>query len=94
VRGDDGVGVFTDAGLEVGAGIRQPLTTWLESHPGHRMVEPAYMQIRQAVALSRHHDAASVDFVRRTVRELIATGFVAEALIQSGQDAQLVAKRG
>ena len=44
------------------------------------------MQIRQAVATTRDHDAAGIDFLRRTVRELIETGFVRAALARSGQD--------
>jgi polar amino acid transport system substrate-binding protein len=91
VRGDEGVEAFTDGGLEVGAGIRQPVTTWVASHPGYRVVEPAFMQIPQAVAASRNHDAASVDFLRRTVQELTDTGFVRAALVRSGQDPNLVA---
>jgi polar amino acid transport system substrate-binding protein len=91
VRGDEGVDTFTHAGLEAGAGIRQPVTTWLETHSGYRMVEPAFMEIRQAVATARHRDAATVDFLRRTVRELTDTGFVRAALIRSGQDPALAA---
>lgn len=91
VRGDEGVDAFKDGGLEVGAGIRQPVTSWLASHPGHRIVEPAFMQIRQAVAVSRDHDAASIDFLRRTVRELTDDGFVRAALLRAGQDPDLVA---
>jgi polar amino acid transport system substrate-binding protein len=93
VRGDEGVEAFTEGGLEVGAGIRQPVSTWLASHPGHRVVEPAFMQIRQAVAVTRDHDAASVDFLRRTVAELTDSGFVSEALTRAGQDPALVARR-
>ena len=86
VRGDEGVEVFAAEGLEVGAGIRQPVTAWVTSHPGHRVLEPAFMQIRQAVATTRDRDAAGIDFLRRTVRELIETGFVRAALARSGQD--------
>jgi len=91
VRGDEGVDVFVDGGLEVGAGIRQPLTGWLESHPGRRLVEPAFMQIQQAVATSRNHDAASVDFLRLTVQDVIDSGYVRDSLVRSGQDPDLVA---
>jgi polar amino acid transport system substrate-binding protein len=84
VRGDEGVEVFADAGLEVGAGIRQPATAWVGAHPGHRIVEPAFMQIRQAVATRRNHDAATLDFLRALVEELKASGFVAGSLARAG----------
>ncbi|HEY2877194.1 transporter substrate-binding domain-containing protein [Nocardioides sp.] len=94
VRRDEGVEVFADEGLQVGAGIRLPVTSWVTSHPGHRVLEPAFMQIRQAVATTRDRDAAGIDFLRRTVRELIETGFVRTALAGSGQDPDLVAAPG
>jgi polar amino acid transport system substrate-binding protein len=91
LRGGEGLDVFLDRGLEVGAGIRQPVTAWLQRHPGHRIVEPAFMQIRQAVATTRSRNAATVDFLHRTVEDLKASGFVARALQASGQDPSLVA---
>lgn len=91
VRGDEGVTVYAEQGLEVGAGIRQPATAWALAHPGQRVLEPAFMQIRQAVATSRSRDAATVDFLRRTIEELKAGGFVARSLERSGQDPTLVA---
>jgi len=85
VRGEDGVVVLADERLEVAAGIRQPATVWAESHPGHRVLEPAFMQIRQAVATRRNHDAATLDFLRDLVEELKASGFVAESLARAGR---------
>jgi polar amino acid transport system substrate-binding protein len=85
VRGDEGVEVFADQALEVGAGIRQPTAAWVESHAGHRIVEPAFMQIRQAVATRRHHDLATFEFLHGLVEELKASGFVAESLARAGR---------
>ena len=51
VRGAEGVDVYLDGGLEVGAGIRQPVEAFVERVPGQRVVEPAFMQIRQAVGV-------------------------------------------
>src|SRR6478752_5111272 len=53
VRGDEGVDVFVAEGLEVGAGIREPVTAFAESHGGLRVVDGAFMQIRQAVGTTR-----------------------------------------
>jgi polar amino acid transport system substrate-binding protein len=84
VRGDDGVEVYGAERLEVGAGIRQPATAWVQSHPGHRVLEPAFMQIRQAVATARDRRAASIEFLRVVVEELTTGGFVAESLARAG----------
>ena len=91
VRADEGVDAFVERGLEVGAGIRQPVTSWVAAHAGYRLVEPAFMQIRQALATRRHHDAATVDFLTETVEELLAGGFVRRSLLDAGQDPGLVA---
>jgi polar amino acid transport system substrate-binding protein len=85
VRGDEGVDVLADQGLEVGAGIRQPTAAWAGAHPGHRLVEPAFMQIRQAVATARAHDPASVVFLCEVVEDLKASGFVTESLARAGR---------
>jgi polar amino acid transport system substrate-binding protein len=84
VRGDEGVEVYAEQGLEAGAGIRQPTVAWTETHPGHRILEPAFMTIRQAVATHRDRDAASVDFLRQLVEELKASGFIADSLARAG----------
>ncbi len=91
VRGVEGVQVFTEQGLEVGAGIRQPVTDFVATRTGVRLIEPAFMQIRQAVGLPRSRSDASVRFVSEVVRELVDNGFVADALERSGQSRSLVA---
>jgi len=87
VRGADGTVAFEDGGLEVAAGIRQPLTRYVAEHPGLRVVEPRFTEIRQAVATGRDRDPVAVAWLRDAVAELTADGFVAEALARSGQDA-------
>ena len=84
VRGDEGVEVYAAEHLEVSAGIRQPATAWVQSHPGHRVLEPAFMRIRQAVATTRDRQAVSIDFLRGVVDELKTSGFVAESLARAG----------
>lgn len=91
VRGDEGVDVFLAQRLEVGAGIRQPVTAFVAQQPGLRLVEPAFMQIKQAVGLPRHRPDEAVAFVRELVQELVSSGFVADALERSGQPRALVA---
>ncbi|GAA2747504.1 transporter substrate-binding domain-containing protein [Terrabacter aerolatus] len=85
VRGDEGVDVFAAEGLEVGAGIREPVTAFARSRAGLRVIDEPFMQIRQAVGTTRTRSPETVDFLRELVEELKATGFVADALGRSGQ---------
>ena len=87
VRGADGTVAFEEHGLEVAAGIRQPLARYVAAHPGLRVVEPRFTEIRQAVATGRDRDPAAVAWLRDVVAGLTADGFVAASLERSGQDA-------
>lgn len=86
VRGADGATVFADRGLEVAAGIRQPITEYAAAH-ALRVLEPAFMQIRQALAAPRELPAAAAAYLTAFVEDAKASGFVAEALARSGQTA-------
>lgn len=89
VRGADGIDAFRELGLEVAAGIRQPLGRHVAADPGLRLVEPRFMQIRQAVAVARGHRPATVSFVYELVEDLKSSGRIAESLVTSGQDASV-----
>jgi polar amino acid transport system substrate-binding protein len=89
VRGANGFDVFREQGLEAVAGIRQPLSRRVASRPelGLRLVEPRFMEIRQAVATTKNRTDAAITFLREFVETVKANGFVADALARSGQDA-------
>jgi polar amino acid transport system substrate-binding protein len=87
VRGSDGIDVFREQGLEVAAGIRQPLSRRVASEPGLRLLEPNFMQIHQAIATTKNLTGPAIAFLREFVERAKANGFVAEALARSGQDA-------
>ncbi|MFG3042427.1 transporter substrate-binding domain-containing protein [Streptomyces sp. NPDC048330] len=91
VRGEEGVDTFRDEGLEAGAGIRQPMTAYAAAHPEVRLLDERFMEIRQAVGTTVGRAPRTVAFLRDTVEELKANGFVADALRRSGQDAALAA---
>ncbi|MEU0402808.1 transporter substrate-binding domain-containing protein [Streptomyces sp. NPDC006197] len=91
VRGEEGVDVFRSEGLEAGAGIRQPMTAYAAAHPEVRLIEGRFMEIRQAVGTTVGRRPETVAFLRDTVEELKANGFVAESLRRSGQEAGLLA---
>ncbi|WP_139980462.1 transporter substrate-binding domain-containing protein [Nocardioides litoris] len=93
VRGAEGLQVYLDEGLEVGAAIRQPATAFVEDGGAgggaHRVLEPAFMQIRQALAVPLDRDDEAVALVDGLVGELLASGFVRAELARSGQDPDL-----
>jgi polar amino acid transport system substrate-binding protein len=80
VRGDEGVDVFRAEGLEVAAGIREPMTAFVAANPDVRLVEERFMAIRQAVGTTKSRRPETVQFLRDLVEELTASGFVAESL--------------
>ncbi|WP_327711357.1 transporter substrate-binding domain-containing protein [Streptomyces sp. NBC_00464] len=92
VRGAEGVDVFREQGLEVAAGIRQPLTEYVAGHPGEvRLIEDRFMEIRQAVGTTRSRTPETARFLWELIEELKADGFVADALRRSGRPGTPVA---
>ncbi|MFJ7158332.1 transporter substrate-binding domain-containing protein [Streptomyces sp. NPDC101118] len=91
VRGAEGVDVFREQGLEAGAGIRQPMTAYAAAHPEVRLLDEAFMQIRQAVGTTVDRRPETVAWLRAFLEELKASGFVADALRRSGQSETLAA---
>lgn len=94
VRGTDGTTVFAEQGLEVAAGIREPVTAYVAAHPDLRVVDEPFMQIRQAVATKRTAGPATTTWLNDLLDELLGSGFVGDALRRSGQSAALAAGRG
>ncbi|MBT2441742.1 transporter substrate-binding domain-containing protein [Streptomyces sp. ISL-36] len=91
VRGEEGVDTFLAQELEVAAGIRQPMTEFVAAHPELRLIEERFMRIRQAVGTTLARRPETVAFLRDTVEELKAGGFVAEALRRAHQSPTLAA---
>ena len=91
VRGSEGTAVFAEQGLDVAAGIRQPVTDFAATQPGLRVLEPRFMEILQAVGTTRARSEETVTFLRAFVEELKADGFVAASLQRSGRTDAAVA---
>jgi polar amino acid transport system substrate-binding protein len=91
VRGAEGVDELFAQGLEVVAGIRQPMTEFVAAHPDEvRLLEGRFMQIQQAVGTTKTRRPETVQFLSDLVEELKVTGFVAEALRRANQSDALV----
>ncbi|QBR93796.1 transporter substrate-binding domain-containing protein [Nocardioides euryhalodurans] len=85
VRGSEGTSVFSEQQLEVAAGIRQPVVDFAASHRGTRLLEPHFMEIKQAVGTTRSRSDQTIGFLHAFVEELKANGFIARALDRSGR---------
>ncbi len=75
---------FVEQGLDAVAGVRQPLETYAAAHPGYRVLEDSFTEIRQAMAVPKGKDAAAA-FVQAFLDEQLRNGFVARELAASGQ---------
>ena len=91
VRGENGIAVFRDQGLDVAANVRQPMTAYVAEHPDLRLLEPRFMEIRQALGTTKSRSPETVAFLSAVIEELKANGFVADALRRAGQAEDLVA---
>jgi polar amino acid transport system substrate-binding protein len=87
VRGADGTEELLARNLEAAAGIREPMTEFVATHAGFRLIEDRFMEIRQAVGTMKTKRPETTRFLRELVEELKATGFVADSLRRSGQSA-------
>ncbi len=91
VRGPDGISLFREQDLDAGAGIRQVISDFVAGNPGFRMIDEPFMQIRQALGISRICAPSTVQFLTAVIEDLKASGFIRDALRRSGQDSALVA---
>ena len=87
VRGGEGTEVFLNENLEAAAGVREPVTEFVGSHPAVRLIEGRFMEIRQAVGTTKAKRPETIRFLHGLVEDLKATGFIADSLRRSGQTA-------
>lgn len=82
--GDEALNAFVRDKLEAAAGVRQPVAAFVRAHQNLRLVEPPFMQIRQAMGTLKPR-AEGAAYLRGFIEEMKASGFVADALRRSGQ---------
>lgn len=86
IRGESGLELFEQQKLEAAAGIKQPLTAYAKAHPGVRLIDGRFMEIRQAMGVPKGRVMAA-GYLRGFIEEMKASGFIADALRRSDQDA-------
>ncbi|HMS78804.1 MAG TPA: ABC transporter substrate-binding protein, partial [Burkholderiaceae bacterium] len=80
--------------LDVAAGVRQQLEADLARVPGLRLLEPAFMTIRQAMGTPKAHGEAAARALRAFVEDAKRGGLVAAALRRHGIEGAAVAPPG
>ncbi|RYC11028.1 transporter substrate-binding domain-containing protein [Nocardioides zhouii] len=93
VRAREATDVYEEQGLDVAAGVRQPMEAYVAA-TGRRILEPAFMEIQQSVGLPRALDPDAVAAVVAQVEELKASGFVRDELARSGVAATVASVAG
>jgi polar amino acid transport system substrate-binding protein len=85
MRGDRGVDVLRDQGLEAAAGTRHLMAEYVTGNSGFRLVEGRFMQVKQAVGTTRTRAPRTLEFLRSVIEELKANGFIADAIRRANQ---------
>jgi polar amino acid transport system substrate-binding protein len=80
------IDMFVNDKLEVVAGVKQPLVAYAANHPEVRMIDGHFMEIQQAMGTPKGR-LAGADYLRGFVEEMKASGFVADAIKRSNQQA-------
>ncbi len=91
VRADHGggeamIGLFLKDKLDAAAGVRQPLDAYAKTDSNVRVMSDRFMDIRQAMGTPQGRNAGA-QYLKGFIEEMKASGFVAEALARSGQQA-------
>ena len=90
VRSEDGAADFLKEKLEAAGGVKQALQKFIAANPDVRLIEPRFMEIRQAMGTAKGRLAGAA-YLRAFIEEMKASGFVADALKRSGQHDAAVA---
>jgi polar amino acid transport system substrate-binding protein len=73
--------------------VRQPLDTYARAHPDARVMDGRFMSIQQAMCSPKGREAAA-RYLRDYIEEMKRSGFVANALAESGQSATVAPSAG
>ena len=83
--GNDAAAAFGRGEGDALAGVRQVSVRLVAQTPGLRMIPGRFMSIKQAVATPKGRDPAGLATLQAFVAEMKASGFVAQALADTGQ---------
>ena len=82
----EAIEVFLKDKLEAAAGVKQPLVAYAKDHPDMRVMDGHFIEIQQAMGTPKGRLAGAA-YLRGFVEEMKASGFVADAIKRSNQQA-------
>jgi len=88
--GPEALEMFVAEKLEAAAGVKQPIVKFIKERPGLRLIEPPFMQIKQAMGTPKERTAGAA-YLHSFIEAMKASGFVADALRRSNQHDVVVA---
>ena len=80
------IDMFVNDKLEVAAGVKQPLLAYAKDHPEMRVMDGHFMEIQQAMGTPKGR-LAGAGYLSAFVEDMKASGFVADAIKRSNQQA-------
>lgn len=80
------IDLFVNDKLEAVAGVKQPLVAYAKDHPEVRMMDGHFMEIQQAMGTPKGRLEGAA-YLRKFIEEMKASGFVADAIKRSNQQA-------
>lgn len=89
-NGESSTEKFLADKLEVVAGVKKALLNFMKNRTGLRMVEPPFMEIRQAIGTPSGR-LAGVAYLKTFIEEMKASGFVAASLRRGNQHDAVIA---
>jgi len=84
--GNDAAAAYLAGQGDVLASVKSPLAKLVAQTPGLRLLPGRFMAIEQAMALPKGRDPAALAYVQAFIAEMKASGAVAKALADTGQD--------
>lgn len=81
----DVVDLYLSQNLDLAAGIKSSLLAYAANRPEFKVLDGAFMEIQQAIGVSRRNEAA-VPYLDRFLAEMAEAGFIRSSLEKSGQD--------
>ena len=79
------VDLFLSEKLELAAGIKTNLIAIARNRPDLKVLDGAFMEIKQAIGVPRSSEAA-IPYLNQFVEEMLNSGFIRDRLEASGQD--------
>ena len=86
------VDLFLSENLDLAAGIKTALLAYAENKPDLKVLDGAFMEIKQAIGVPSSAELA-IPFLNQFVAEMLTNGFIRDRLEASGQDPNVAVSR-